>query len=1241
VSRLQSIQNALREINESVFQELCDHFLIYKNSNYALLARTGSQVGKQKTIKGTPDTLILLPTGKYLLVEYSTNVTQGYKKIIGDIAKCLNPQKTHIPEEDIAEIIVCLNFNLSNEEIEKLRGLVAHTYIRLTVYTIDAISLELQFQHRNLTYEYLGLPIDTGQVVSIERFVKEYDRAGNHIATPLDNPFLERKKEGAELMNYLEQSDFIILAGAPGVGKTKLALEIIVQYVQLNLSFNAFCISYKSAELISDLYQYLPPDKDFILFIDDANRIDAFSQIVGFYRNERKGRLKIVITVRDYAYQTVGALCQQFQPIRMDLLKMNDDEILTIIQNEPFKILNPLYFKPIISIADGNPRMAIMAALLSRKHESPLVLKDVSDLFDQYFASFVTDTEEFEKTTNLKCLGLIAFFYTINFKDKTIILPILDDFDIDYNIFIDTIDRLEKLELVEIQYEHVKVSEQNLGIYFFYRTFIKQESLSFEKLLFRYFPQQKSRFRECVIAALNTFDDKLILNRIKPILISYLKEFAHERGIVFPFFDIFWFFLRLETIEYIYELIRSLPEPGATNFVFELPDKRNHYYDKEELIEVLGDFYRTGYEIKSALECGIQYIAKEPGKSIEFITTLKAHMGFSFHDENNGFFREKAVLNFLLSQIEAEKRLPTLVFFELAKLWLKFRFQHSECGRNNAIQIYYFIVTLSTDIKYFRSKIWETLNTNFPKYPNEILQVLIEYGRISPDTVEDVMAFDVSYVVEIIDKHLNSQSFEHCRYVQSQLRWFIRKQMHNDQFEELLKRFCNPMFEVFLKIDWDRLRDKEMYEFDDYKEYETLKTKEIRESFIFSTLDDVYDFYKSFVYLKAAAKNDWSYNNSLDIVIEANLANDLQIGLMLLATVITDNNKIGYVPRRLFYVVLKTHAVAHALHELIWSSNFQYKNQWQVAYFEHLSDVLITKEDVKSLLETVRKIETKTTIYFENFVKYLVISPDIFEDILRIIYEINEKKDVGIQVWMDFFANHFSIIEKNVSLAELTYLQQIKLYDFHFDYDMKGLKKILAVDPAFLVSFIKTLHNNDLYHREHRSMAFVWDIVGIEPFVTEVFNSYSDERAFCGLGETFFNSFFDRLDESQKKIADNFLLTFLEVNFSDPAKINLAVDIVRHSRRELFDSVLLKYISLNNNVDDFSKIYWRGNGGLTSGDVISGDIEAADWRNILSIIEKHPEGLALISIRKYVSNMIESSLRSGDWERKRRFLYRD
>lgn len=54
--------------------------------------------------------------------------------------------------------------------------------------------------------------------------------------------------------------------------------------------------------------------------------------------------------------------------------------------------------------------------------------------------------------------------------------------------------------------------------------------------------------------------------------------------------------------------------------------------------------------------------------------------------------------------------------------------------------------------------------------------------------------------------------------------------------------------------------------------------------------------------------------------------------------------------------------------------------------------------------------------------------------------------------------------------------------------------------------------------------------------------------------------------------------------------------------------------------------------------MIFADIEMADWMNIRSIVEMSKLGIKLIPIKKYLNERIEESRRSGDEERKRRFL---
>lgn len=91
--------------------------------------------------------------------------------------------------------------------------------------------------------------------------------------------------------------------------------------------------------------------------------------------------------------------------------------------------------------------------------------------------------------------------------------------------------------------------------------------------------------------------------------------------------------------------------------------------------------------------------------------------------------------------------------------------------------------------------------------------------------------------------------------------------------------------------------------------------------------------------------------------------------------------------------------------------------------------------------------------------------------------------------------------------------------------------------------------------------------------------------------------------------------------------------------KEFYNQVLLQFISSTQDVELFSKIWWRGNGGgVVSGDVIMGDMEASEWRNILSIVEQSSVGIKLIPIKQYINSKVEGALKYADWERKRKFI---
>ena len=108
------------------------------------------------------------------------------------------------------------------------------------------------------------MPLETGKIISIERFITVYNRKFNGILTPLDNTFLNCDRERINLNAALLQNDFILLTGLSGIGETKLGLEGINSFLSSNLIFGAYCVSNKNHTLLDDLFQYFDSNNGFM-----------------------------------------------------------------------------------------------------------------------------------------------------------------------------------------------------------------------------------------------------------------------------------------------------------------------------------------------------------------------------------------------------------------------------------------------------------------------------------------------------------------------------------------------------------------------------------------------------------------------------------------------------------------------------------------------------------------------------------------------------------------------------------------------------------------------------------------------------------------------------------------------------------------------------------------------------------------------------------------------------------------
>jgi hypothetical protein len=296
-----------------------------RNVGYTNINPIGSVIGADKVRKATPDTFIKQSNGRYVFFEHTTQKDNVYGKIDGDLDKCFDKKKTGISPEDIQEVVICHTSNLYPDEVNTLAEKCRMKCINLNIYGNGTISFDLFNEFPDLAREFLGIEIDTGQIITSEKFVANNIK----LATRLNTAFHFHAEEIKLILDGLENEDLAIISGRPGIGKTRLALECCNQFKKLHPEYDVWCISNKGLDLVNDLHAYFSEKGQFLILVDDANRISQFEHIMHLLREQREDQqIKVISTVRDYALTKIHKLSEQNSGrIEVELMQLEDKQI--------------------------------------------------------------------------------------------------------------------------------------------------------------------------------------------------------------------------------------------------------------------------------------------------------------------------------------------------------------------------------------------------------------------------------------------------------------------------------------------------------------------------------------------------------------------------------------------------------------------------------------------------------------------------------------------------------------------------------------------------------------------------------------------------------------------------------------------------------------------------------------------------------------------------------------------------
>ncbi|WP_088550015.1 hypothetical protein [Paenibacillus aquistagni] len=1075
MSKINQIQNRIRELSGDVFQKVADAYLHVKG--YSDINPLGSVIGADKVRKGTPDSLCILPNGKYAFFEYTTQQSNLYKKIIEDLEKCFDEGKTGIAVDLIDEVVYCHTSSLSTDEEKGIRKLCQDKGVNINIFGIGPLSFDLYQKYPGIARDLLGIEVDTGQVITIEDFVSNYNK--NAVATPLDTQFHFREEEVNTIVTALETTDLVVISGRSGVGKSRIAIECCHKFKQIHSDYEIRCIFNRGVSIFEDLAVHFSDSKPFLIFVDDANRLNQLDYVLQWIHKQEFGRkIKIIATVRDYAIEKIQNIARQYGGgYELEINPLNDEQISNLIEEE-FEIKNGHYLERISEIAKGNPRLAIMAAKVAKRENNLQSIRDVTIIYEEYYESIKRDIDALDDLNIQKAAGIVSFFRTIDFSNNDQMTSIEEAFSISKYEFWEAVKKLHDIEVFDMyENEAVRVSDQVLATYLFYLTVFKESIIDFSVLLNNFFPKRKQLIIDAINPVLNSLNSKDIMEKMS----SHVKNalaIAKEKGdgeTTIELYSVFWFIDRTSTLLYVRDSVKGL-EPEEFDYK-DFHIKKDNNIPKPSLLNILSAFISSEKEMfKMANELLLSLFDKRPSLASYVYTILTETFGFDLDSHLFEYEHQHIVIDVLWNKIQTNKNDALIkLLVKIADNYLKTKFESTDY-HGKSVRFRNFELYNSDSLNQLRAKIW---NYIFELYNNkelrsEVLEMIYNYSssRLDVCTTEIIQSDSIvlfPFVVNSFDK----DSYLECSILQEYLDLL---EDHKVEFDKKMQeKFKNETYTLseLLFGDPEELDGEEF----DYSKITEMRNKKISDFFREYTQADYVKFINRCIEINNSGflknRDEYRFNESLFEVFRVLIDRDSELGLKVFIDYLDLNDPLLSINPITFMAIFKSKLEDYTmLLSIIQNSNLDAKNKWLFGYLFNLPKEVISEEDVGLLLSLYQEANPEYIPYHTDYLlKYTVINEKLITIVTSIMLErISRNKQFAGAFEMMF--NPHTEINKNlemlfkddIDLLKRAYLAVLE-YRHYVDHDGSNLDKILKLDPKFMLEFVKRY--DELQHRRY------------------------------------------------------------------------------------------------------------------------------------------------------------------------------
>ena len=1140
MSKINVIQNAIKELEGGSFQKLFDAYL-YKKYKFTNIQTLGVQEGTNKTTKGTPDSFVVGEDEKYILIMYGTVETDTFSKMKKDILSCFNTDKLQIEEEQIAKIIcACSSTNIHVEQMEELRNMIPG--IEIDIIGLSTISHDLLVNYPFLASEYLNISVDTQQIFTREEFIKVYDKNGMN--APLGMEFCYRDKEKEELYSAINNSNITLVTGASGVGKTRLVLEVCKRFE--DEGWDVLCVKNNGEVLYNDMKYYTSDEGKYILFIDDANQTTSLEYVLDYVTSlSNKSIIKLIMTVRDYAKTRVKTIiCKYLLPIEITINILKDDEIKEILKTN-LGIQNREYLERIVQISKGNARLAILAGKIAIEN-GYLAIRNATDIFANYYGRVINNSEL--KDDSINALFVVSLLGAIRFKESIIAQKILELVGINTECFVGLCHELNEKELVDLyQDEVVKISDQSLGNYIVEYVLIEEKTISISQLLEIGFP----KFKNKLVFALNT----LIKLFYSDELAKYIEEQVNkswslaEESYQDEYLKCFHALNEEKALGILKQRIDTMHEVDVDVSLLDIDGKKNYNEIKTEEVNILCGFKYSEY-YEDAVQLMLIYYKKRPDLIMDFYFAFSDRMSFDMSSYSLDYEKEYKLVEYLWKYADNGKDINiTRLLLHVLKEMLKCSFHKTEQGSNHrTFNMITFQIVFSEGSKKLRSFIWEILSD---LYTNDIYSKLvgdiIAYGYVrglDSEKAKKFYEYDLECIEKLFFEKWECLSFEQCKMLRE-------LEKHSEWLEiekgQLFARYNeNTDFVIYNTLVKEHLRGRS------WREDELERQKQIEELI---KNYGVYDYVHLFEICKMCEekndREDWSLKSGLDIIFSLN-ESDSEMYYEVIKQYLLCGAPYGHECTRVICFLLKNFGIEKTK-KLIEEKDFVYKQYWLKVFWEMLPEESLNVEYTNELLEFVKnqalveKPNFPMAIYLS---KYKVYNSSIIENVSQIVLDCCREKSFLAESFLGSFhdeAAYDKILDMFSGIEDL--LEKLYLFAFghHFDYDGKLLLELIKKDYYFWDRFTLKLSGNvQRTSYEHNIFENIWRMDEYSELINIAYNNMlKDHFSFMIESEAitiFANS--ETTPEDIRSRKKKWIEEYIQQNFENTQKIKMIFDII-------------------------------------------------------------------------------------------------